>query len=79
MGQKFAAATANNKGGLYKRHCRHWADCKAGKGGLGYFKHHGGSVETIIDTVEPGNHSELDIKEEAWIYRLKTLDGSWRA
>ena len=51
-----------------------------GKGGLGdhYFKHHGGSVETmmltIIDTVEPGNHSELDKKEEAWIYRLKTLD-----
>ena len=29
---------------------------------------------TTIDTVEPGNHSELDKKEEAWIYRLKTLD-----
>ena len=31
-------------------------------------------VLTIIDTVEPGNHVELDRKEEAWIYRLKTLD-----
>ena len=31
-------------------------------------------ILTIIDTVETGNHIELDKKEEAWIYRLKTLD-----
>ena len=80
VGQTYAAATSNSKGGLYKRHCGHRADSKAGKGGLGghYYTHHGGSVETmvltIIDTVEPGNHVELDRKEEAWIYRLKTLD-----
>ena len=80
MGQTCSAATANSKGGLYKRHCGHRADCKAGKGGLGdhYLQHHGGSVETmvltIIDTVQHGDHTELDRKEEAWIYRLKTLD-----
>ena len=64
-----AIATANSKGGLYKRHCSHRADFKAGKGGLGdhYFRHHGGSVETmvltIIDTVQPGDHTELDRKD----------------
>ena len=31
-------------------------------------------VITIIDIVEPGNHSLLDRKEEEWIHRLKTMD-----
>ena len=28
----------------------------------------------IIDSVEPGNHSLLDQKEEEWIQRLRTMD-----
>ena len=26
----------------------------------------------ILDSVEPGNHSLLDVKEEEWIHRLRT-------
>ena len=29
---------------------------------------------TIIDSVEPGNHSLLYTKEEEWIHRFKTMD-----
>ena len=49
-------------------------------GGLGqhFFADHGGCVQdmevVIIDSVEPGNHSLLDQKEEEWIQRLKTMD-----
>ena len=80
VGQTYSEATANSKGGLYKWHCGHRADCKSGTGGLGshYFTHHGGSTETmdivVIDSVEPGDHEGLDRKEEYWIYQLKTLD-----
>jgi hypothetical protein len=28
----------------------------------------------IIDSVEPGNHSLLDVKEEEWKQRLRTMD-----
>ena len=46
--------------------------------GQHFFADHGGCVEdmevVIIDSVEPGNHSLLDQKEEEWIQRLKTMD-----
>ena len=29
---------------------------------------------TIIDSVAPGNHDQLDFKEEFWIYQLRTMD-----
>ena len=66
--------------GFVGRHYGHRQDCKAGVGGLGqhFHQHHAGSMEelviTIIDSVEPGNHSLLDRKEEEWIHRLKTMD-----
>ena len=28
----------------------------------------------IIDSVEPENHSLLDVKEKEWIQRLRTMD-----
>ena len=49
-------------------------------GGLGshYHGNHGGStatmVLTVIDTVAPGNHDQLDRKEEFWMHQLRTLD-----
>ena len=62
------------------RHLGHRAECKSGSSALGkHFKdHHNGSTEhlqiTIIDSVKPGNHKNLDEKEAKWIYQLKTMD-----
>ena len=66
--------------GFIGRHYGHRQECLTGVGGLGehFFADHGGCVEdmevVIIDSVEPGNHSLLDQKEEEWIQRLKTMD-----
>ena len=80
IGQTFSERTATSRGGLYKRHAGHRRDCASGTGGLGahYHEHHGGSTATmeitIIDSVAPGNHDQLDFKEEFWIYQLRTMD-----
>ena len=74
VGQTFAEK------GMYKRHCTHRSDAKVGAGGLGkhYHDHHGGSVDTmvltIIDSVKPGEHQQLDEKEVFWMHKLKTID-----
>ena len=66
--------------GFIGRHYGHRQECQTGVGGLGehFFADHGGCVEdmevVIIDSVEPGNHSLLDQKEEEWIQRLKTME-----
>ena len=62
------------------RHLGHRAECNSGNSALGkHFKeHHNGSTEhlqiTIIDSVKPGNHKDLDEKEAKWIYQLRTMD-----
>ena len=66
--------------GFVGRHYGHRQDCQSGVGGLGlhFQQFHGGCTDemevTIIDSVEPGNHTLLDRKEEEWIHRLRTMD-----
>ena len=77
--QRYIGQTFDQRG-LVGRHYGHRQDCQSGVGGLGqhFHQHHGGDMEemelVIIDSVEPGNHSLLDQKEEEWIQRLRTMD-----
>ena len=77
--QRYIGQTFDQRG-LVGRHYGHRQDCQSGVGGLGqhFYHHHGGSMEemelVIIDSVEPGNDSLLDVKEEEWIQRLRTMD-----
>ena len=55
-------------------------DCQSCIVGLGqhFYQQYGGCMEemevVIIDSVQPGNHDLLDLKEDEWVHRLRTIE-----